>query len=148
MHNSTAAKWHTQKNLWLHLASWIFPDSQPLLGSKTELSLGKVKNYTAHTGCFKKNFTLGISAISMAIKNLEGLDIFQLKGGIHSSVSSTNFFFISGSLDISKSKLGIWFKKFYILDNLTVLKSDGLHWFASISAALCWTEIGLNLKHA
>ena len=73
---------------------------------------------------FQKNFTLGISTISMAIKILEGLDIFQLKAEFHGFVLITKtFFVISGSRDISKSK----FQKLDILDNLTVLKSDGLH---------------------
>ena len=40
-------------------------------------------------GCFKKNFTLDISIISPAINKLEGWDILDLKGGIHSSVLST-----------------------------------------------------------
>ena len=44
------------------------------------------------TGCFKKNFTLGISIISPAINMLEGWDILHLKGGIHSSVWSTKIF--------------------------------------------------------
>ena len=41
------------------------------------------------TGCFKKNFTLDISIISPAINKLEGWDILELKGGIHSSILST-----------------------------------------------------------
>ena len=44
------------------------------------------------TGCFKKNFTLGISIISPAINMLEGWDISHLKGEIHSSVWSTKTF--------------------------------------------------------
>ena len=45
------------------------------------------------TGCFKKNFTLGISIIFPVINMLEGYGIFHLKGGIHSSVLSTKTFF-------------------------------------------------------
>ena len=45
--------------------------------------------YKHATGCFKKNFTLDISIISPVINKLEGWDILDLKGGIHSSVLST-----------------------------------------------------------
>ena len=38
---------------------------------------------------FQKNFTLDISIISPAINKLEGWDILDLKGGIHSSILST-----------------------------------------------------------
>ena len=41
---------------------------------------------------FKENFTLGTFIISPPTIMLEGLDIFHLKGGIHSSVWSTETF--------------------------------------------------------
>ena len=41
---------------------------------------------------FLKNFTLGIFIITPVTNMLEGLDIFHLKGGIHSSVWSTETF--------------------------------------------------------
>ena len=45
-----------------------------------------------YTGCFKKNFTLSFSLISLSIDMLEGWYISHLKGGIHSSVWSTKTF--------------------------------------------------------
>ena len=90
-----------------------------------------------------------ISIFFPAINMLEDWGIFHLKGGIPSSVLvQKHFCTLLGSLDISKSKWDIRFEKFQILDNLSVLKSDVLHWFAYISAPLCCTEMSLNLKHA
>ena len=43
-------------------------------------------------GVFQKNFTIGISIISMALKMIEGYVISHLKGGIHSSVLSIKTF--------------------------------------------------------
>ena len=51
-----------------------------------------LKNMKYPTGCFKKNFTLGISVISPTINMLEGLDISHLKGEIHCSIWSTKTF--------------------------------------------------------
>ena len=59
----------------------------------TFLQYNPVHMITSRTGCFRKNFTLGISIIFPVINMLEGYGIFHLKGGIHSSVLSTKTFF-------------------------------------------------------
>ena len=57
--------------------------------------------------------------ISMARNMPEGRDVIHSKGEIHSSVWSTKTFtYDIKSRDISKSKWGIRFQRFHILDNL------------------------------
>ena len=54
-----------------------------------EINVINIINGKNIQGVSKKNFTLDISIISPAINKLEGWDILDLKGWIHSSVFST-----------------------------------------------------------
>ena len=69
-------------------------------------------------------------------------------GSIASSGVQKLFCTIFGSRDISKLKWGIKFQNAWILDNLSVLKSDVPYCFAYIFAPFCCTEKGLNMKHS
>ena len=83
--------------------------------------------------------------ISLATNMLEG---FILKGGIHSSVSSTKTFLYDIMEPRYKQiKIGYQISKVLNMGQSSVLKSDVQYCFTCISAPLCFTEMGLNLKH-
>ena len=77
---------HPEVDIWV---GW-FMDPDPVLGlSLWRLAVLRIRYIQ---GVSKKNFTLGIYLISLAINMLEGWDITYLKSGIHSSICNTKRF--------------------------------------------------------
>ena len=87
--------------------------------------------------------------ICLAENMLEGWDIIHLKGEIHSSIWSTkNFLYDKREPRYKQIKIRYQIKKILDSGQSSVLKFDVPYCFTYISAFLCFTKMGLTLKHA
>ena len=90
---------------------------------------------------------LSFGLIFLATNILEGLDIINLKGGIHSSVWCTKtFLYDIRELRYKQIKMGYQISKIFDIGQSSVLKSDVPYCFTYISAPLCFTDMGFNFE--
>ena len=139
--------WEFLRSLLSHL---LFP-LQSFIGKCTKCVTGLFSVDPSHSevqGVHKK-MSRSFCLIFLATSMLEGWDIILLKGGIYSFVWIAKIFLY----DIREPRykqieMGYQISECLNVGQSSVLKADVPYCFTYILAPLCFTEMGLNFKHA